>query len=147
MQLKLVRRWLTPISTTGEMYVDDVRLCYTLELPITNGLPGGAIPEGTYKVTTYASPHFGRLIPLIEGIPGRSEIEIHFGNRPKDTRGCILVGYGHTDGQDYITESREAFYDLWFKAQGPMERGECFITIVGQQSNHDAIQNAVTGEN
>ena len=144
MQLKLVRRWLTPISTVGELFVDDVRFCFTLELPIKDGLPGSAIPEGTFKVTTYPSPHFERLMPLLEGIPNRSEIEMHFGNSAEDSRGCILLGYTH-DQPNWIGQSVKAFNDFWAQAQGPMERGECFITIASTGSTHDEVQEASSG--
>ena len=109
------------------MYVDGTFEAYSLELPLKDGLPGSAIPPGTYKVTTYPSPHFGRLMPLLQGIPGRSEIEIHFGNFPDETRGCILLG--KTQTTDFVGESRAAFDAFWAKAQGPMERGECSITV------------------
>ena len=111
----------------GRMYVDSQFQAYTLELPKKDGLPGSCIPVGTYPVVAYPSPHFGRTMPLIIGVPGRSKIEIHYGNLPEETRGCILVG--QTQEQDFIGNSRAAFDALWAKAQGPMEQGNCTITI------------------
>lgn len=133
MILLLERDTFTPFSTGGMLYVDGIFEAYTLELPVRSGLPGSAVPAGTYPVTVYPSSHFKRLIPLIENIPGRSEIEIHFGNCPDNTRGCILLG--KTTEPDFVGESRQAFDDFWFKAQGPMERGECVITIKNQEIN------------
>lgn len=144
MQLTLQRRWLTPISTCGELFIDGARFSFTLELPIKDGKPGSAIPAGTYKVTTYPSPHFSRLMPLLE-VPGRETIEIHWGNRPVDTRGCILVGNLHSQGADWIGESRLAFDALWAQAQGPMERGECTITLTDPVNTHDEVQEASSG--
>jgi hypothetical protein len=112
--------------------MDSAFEAYTLELPIKNGLPGSAIPGGTYSVVTYPSPHFDRLMPLIEGIPGRSDIEIHFGNYESETRGCVLLG--ETQGPDFVGNSRQAFDDFWTKAQGSMELGECSITIQSEVS-------------
>ena len=68
-------------------------------------------------------------MPLLMDVPGRSEIEIHFGNTEAQTRGCILLG--DTLGKDFIGQSRQAFDNFWAKAQGPIERGECSIEIVG----------------
>jgi Family of unknown function (DUF5675) len=149
MNLALLRDVFTEKSTTGLLSIDQVFFAYSLELPVKDGLPGSAIPQGRYQVTTYASPHFGRLMPLIL-VPGRSEIEMHWGDYPKDTRGCILLG--HTRAPDFIGQSREAFNDFWFQAQGPMEQGECFLTITeatlrGAVSNAEAVRDAVNGEN
>lgn len=66
-------------------------------------------------------------MPLLVDVPGRSEIEIHFGNTPTDSRGCILVG--HSAGTDFIGDSRRAFDDLWAMAQGPIEANECWVTV------------------
>jgi Family of unknown function (DUF5675) len=114
-------------STEGTLYVDGEHQCYTLELPLGDGLPGSAVPEGTYSVGVYPSPHFGRLMPLLSGIPGRSDIEIHWGNYPDNTRGCILLGSERE--LNFVSDSRKAFDDFWAKAQGPMERGDCTIQI------------------
>lgn len=127
MELIVTRQRFSEISTQGQMLVDGVFFCYTLELPRKDGLPGSCIPTGRYQVTTYASSHFGRLMPLINNGPGRSEIEIHWGNYPDNTRGCILLGYQFS--QDFVGDSRDAFDAFWERAQGPMERGECYITI------------------
>lgn len=73
--------------TLGEMRCEQepwLRF-YTLE-------PATPIPVGTYSVSLYQSPHFGRLVPLLHDVPGHTEIEIHSGNYPRDTKGCILIG-------------------------------------------------------
>ena len=129
MKLLLQRDNFSDKSTQGDLSIDGERFCWTLELPNKDGLPGSCIPQGTYKVITYASPKFGRLMPLLVDVPGRSNIEIHYGNTPEDTNGCILIG--NTRSADFIGESRMAFDDFWAKVQGPMERGECTITVVG----------------
>jgi len=131
MNLTLQRLHFTPRSTCGELYVDDSHeiFMHTLELPVKDGLPGSAIPPGHYKVTIYASPHFGREVPLLEDVPNRSEIEIHFGNYPTDSRGCILVGLTHE--LDFIGESRKAFEKLFETIQEYARRGECWIDVQG----------------
>src|SRR4051812_9800604 len=47
------------------------------------------IPCGTYKISLYKSPEHG-IVPLIEGVPGRSMIEIHEGNFEHNSKGCVL---------------------------------------------------------
>ena len=69
-------------------------------------------------------------MPLIMDIPGRSEIEIHWGNDPANTDGCILVGEPSAV-PDFIENSRETFDLVWAQLQGPLERGEVTISIEG----------------
>jgi len=66
-------------------------LGWTLEPPLT-GATHPAIPEGTYPLRLRWSPHFQQDLPHIDDVPGRSAIEIHAGNVPADTKGCVLIG-------------------------------------------------------
>lgn len=125
MELTANREWPTGKSTCGTFLIDGKQHGYKLELPLGDGKPGSAIPAGRYKVSVYPSPHFSRLMPLVN-VEGRSEIEIHWGNYPTDTRGCTLLGYTHET--DFVGESKKAFDAFWAIAQGPIERGECWIT-------------------
>lgn len=115
--------WSTPESLSGELLVDSERFCYFLTLPAKDGLPGSAIPPGTYNVTLSPSPKFQKIaqtsdwfkpyadsIPHINDIPNRSNILVHVGNDAEDTDGCILVGETHTE--DSISGSRAAFARL-----------------------------------
>ena len=84
--------------TLGKMFINDEFFCYTMEdqvrpIPPEKKVYGQtAIPEGTYKVTMTYSPHFKRILPLLENVPMFSGIRIHVGNIPKHSLGCILVG-------------------------------------------------------
>jgi hypothetical protein len=129
MLLLVERDTFTPESTEGTLYIDGVQFCWTLELPVRDGLPGSAIPVGIYNVSAYPSPKFGRLMPLLD-VPGRSNIEVHWGNTPEDTNGCILLG-GTRPGKDFIGDSRQIFDEFWAKTQGAIEAGYCQITIEG----------------
>lgn len=138
MKLTLCRTTLSPESTIGTLYVDGFRFCYTLELPVIDGLPGSAIPEGTYPVVLAPSPKFmasidmwvlkfAQLIPHVIQIPDRTDILIHWGNLAQDTHGCILVG---TDlGTNFIGNSRLAFEKLWGKIEGPARSNDCLLTV------------------
>lgn len=66
----------------------------TLEHPWRENKPNvSRIPPGKYKATIYASPNRkGALVILLWNVPGRKDIEIHIGNVPADTLGCILAG-------------------------------------------------------
>lgn len=52
------------------------------------------IPEGLYSVVWHRSAKFNRVLPVLfnEQVPKDRYIEIHAGNYPKHTEGCILVG-------------------------------------------------------
>ena len=49
------------------------------------------IPAGTYGLTVTYSPKFKRLMPVLQGVRGRSGIRIHRGTLPEHSLGCILV--------------------------------------------------------
>lgn len=125
MKLLLKRLELTPVSTIGRLAVDGEDFCWTLEDPARPGpkVPGNtAIPAGTYAVQLTMSKRFGRVMPLLVGVPGFEGIRIHQGNTSSDTDGCILVGFGH--GPDVITQSRAAFGLLFARLQAAVKRGE-----------------------
>ncbi len=55
-------------------------------------------------------------MPLLVGVPGRSGIEIHWGNYVRDFEGCIGVGTTRgtlPDGAPAIWNSRETFDKLF----------------------------------
>lgn len=138
MKLTLARIFLTDVSTQGELYIDGQAFCVTLELPVKDGLPGSAIPEGTYPVVLAPSPKFmlsndpwvlkfAQLIPHLLLIPNRTDILIHFGNDSSDTNGCILVGT--VAETNFIRNSREAFEKLWLAIETPARSNDCTITV------------------
>ena len=117
MQLTVTRVWHTDLSTCGTLDVDGVFQCYTLEprADQSRGKPY-CIPAGNYVVTLAWSNHFQCLTPHIENVPGFTEIEIHWGNFPKDTEGCTIVGQTHTP--DFVGFSKKAFLALMQKLVG-----------------------------
>jgi len=50
------------------------------------------ITAGTYEVQITHSPRFGKKLPLLMNVPGRTGIRIHTGTKPEHSQGCILVG-------------------------------------------------------
>tara|TARA_R110000868_G_scaffold258953_1_gene516672 strand:+ start:11437 stop:11820 length:384 start_codon:yes stop_codon:yes gene_type:complete len=114
MKLLLKRIHRTESSTIGELYVDGVFECYTLEdverdVKIKSET---AISKGTYKIIVTMSNRFKRLLPLLINVPDFQGVRIHSGNTNHDTEGCILVG--QTRSKDFIGKSRKAF-DILFK--------------------------------
>ncbi|GHT43034.1 hypothetical protein AGMMS49921_09880 [Endomicrobiia bacterium] len=49
------------------------------------------IPTGTYKVKVPESKKFGRPMPEIMNVSGRSGIRFHMGSVPGDSTGCVLL--------------------------------------------------------
>jgi hypothetical protein len=85
----------------------------TLELPWRNNLNDiSRIPAGSYTAKTREDGSKGWRIQL-NGANPRTLVEIHIGNYPKNTDGCILLGSGRsaTDGC-MITGSDAALKDL-----------------------------------
>jgi len=109
MKLTLNRKPSTDIATIGELSIDGLFFCYTLERPEVQ------IDPGTYDVEITYSPRFNRPLPLLDSVPGRTDIRIHSGNWPRDTDGCLLVGY--QVGSNMILQSRAALDDLVPKIQ------------------------------
>ena len=91
---------------------------HTLELPWRNNTrKRSCIPAGVYQCRIRVSPRFGRVYE-ITGVPARSLILIHSGNRAgdvtkglkSDVEGCILLGLSRAKlaGQPAVLESRPA---------------------------------------
>lgn len=49
------------------------------------------IPALVYPVAVTMSPRFGKLLPLLRNVPGRSGIRIHGGTKPEHSQGCVLI--------------------------------------------------------
>ena len=69
------------------------------------------VPALVYKVGVTMSPKFGRLLPVLEQVPGRTGIRFHRGTRPEHSKGCILVS---ADNEQKLTA-------LWLKEQNDHE--------------------------
>ncbi len=129
MQILLKRSPSLAHCTLGDLYIDGVWECKTLE-DVVREIPGKpvtewkvpnetAIPSGTYAVFINDSPHFGRPLPMLLNVPGFTGVRIHPGNTAKDTEGCILVG--KSVAGESIVESRVAFGELFAKIQDAID--------------------------
>jgi len=128
LEISLVRIWKTPTAITGTISIDVQQKYYSLELPETfegnQNIPDKCcIPAGTYSVVPYDSPKRGYRVPLVENVPGRSMIEIHIGNFPHDTDGCILIGDKRIN-DEMIGESDSAFELFMQEFESALQAGE-----------------------
>ena len=71
---------------------------HTLELPYLGNEPDeSCIPEGLYDYRVATSPRLQHDVIWIDGVKGRSAIQIHPGNYTSQILGCCLVGDGVQD--------------------------------------------------
>lgn len=114
---------------SGEITIDGVWAAWTLECPETKyPAPYHCIPAGTYKITLYPSPKFGRLMPLLMDVPGCPYPEIHYGNYPLNYEGCI--GVGTMRSEDAIWNTREKFDVLFPRIEAAVKGEGCDIQIL-----------------
>jgi hypothetical protein len=148
MDLNLQRTVFTKKSTIGPLIIDGELECFILEPPWRNNQTDvSCIPAGRYRISLYLSPSRRYVVALLHDVPGRKEIEIHIGNWPKDTKGCLLPG--RTAGLNYVSQSGIAFNILIAKIKKALDaREEVWINIMGGQdeiyaqnpdSDHDHV--------
>ena len=115
-QLSLIRKTTSQWSTMGELSINGVFECFTIELPKTHEHGANTcIVPGTYSMSLYQGSKHDFKVPLLNtDTIGRSFIEIHpsnFAIRPSDGRifleGCIAPGT--SQGQDFVNSSKVAF--------------------------------------
>lgn len=105
-----------------------------LELPWRDNTKNrSCIPAGEYVVKRRGSPTYGDHL-AIQNVPDRTDILIHWGNFPKDTEGCLIVGTGFSDidncGELEVTASRAAMKELYRLAKGDNIK----LVILGSQA-------------
>ncbi len=94
MRLTLPRLAYSGEFTEGVLCLGDRFFSYTQEDTLRDGpkVDGRtAIPAGTYPVKLTFSNRFGKVLPLLVGVPGFEGIRIHSGNTAADSQGCILI--------------------------------------------------------
>jgi len=120
MRIKLQRLVFSEKSTIGILYVNETAFGFTLEdtrRSPCEKIPGQTcIPAGTYEVALSHSPRFKRAMPTLLNVPGFTHILIHWGNTPKDTAGCILLGsYYDFSLPNFIGHSKVLFEEFFCK--------------------------------
>jgi hypothetical protein len=114
--LLLIRNPATDDAILGQLFVNGKFCCFTCENASYE------IPVGSYPIVITPSFRFGRLLPLVDKVPGRQGIRIHSGNVPADSEGCILVGTALM--KDGVLQSRAALEILQHKLADVLAHGE-----------------------
>ncbi|RRB11517.1 DUF5675 family protein [Larkinella knui] len=142
MELTVVRKFFTDISTISEYSVNGIVTGFFLEdrdrglstetplLQIKQIKVFGktAIPVGRYEIAVNFSNKFKKFLPLLVNVPGFDGIRIHVGNFEADTLGCLLPG---TDRQkDMVLNSKKAFNALFSQLMAVIKKEKIFITII-----------------
>ena len=111
--MTLIRKVFAKDRTLGELHLEGTGyFCDTLEPRCIDWskekkVAGKtAIPEGRYKVKVGWSPRAGKNVPWLKNVPHFKDIQIHTGNIPGHTRGCILVGSAENN---VLVDSRLVF--------------------------------------
>lgn len=111
--LTLSRLTQNSFATYGQITDEENKpLCVTLELPWVDNEHGkSCIPPGAYVAHRFPSPRRGYDVFELDGVPDRGDIELHIGNLPHDSEGCILLGtaFGQINGQPGIVGSGDGF--------------------------------------
>ena len=81
-----------------------------------------AIPTGRYRILITRSRRFGRWLPLLLNVKGFEGIRIHAGNKPEDTKGCILLGFNRRKG--YVLDSTRCVLTLVKMITEAIAKGE-----------------------
>tara|TARA_R110000796_G_scaffold170121_4_gene286986 strand:+ start:151 stop:897 length:747 start_codon:yes stop_codon:yes gene_type:complete len=149
MILKVQRTQLGSDATNGELFIDNVRECFTLEDEVRDGpkvYGETAVPAGEYEITlrtvggfhTRTKKHYDNKrgfgpgwhqgMLWVRNIPGFQFILIHPGNDQFDTLGCLLVGQTQQDldknKDGFIGQSRAAYESLYPKVRDALLAGE-----------------------
>jgi hypothetical protein len=128
MKLLVKRMENDGVASTGDLFIDGVFFCHTLEDHVRGAgikvQDETAIPPGIYKIIVGPSPaHQMKLFPRIQNVPMFTGILIHSGNDAVDTKGCILVGQTIQQGAERIIGGSIIFPILLAKIQSAIEVG------------------------
>lgn len=148
MEVLVKRKYKKSSYTVGDLYIDGVWFCNTLE-DVDRGLHQKmsteeikhikvygetAIPSGRYiirmdivsskysKVEWYWENCGGGRMPRLDNVKGFTAILLHPGNDALDCYGCILIGLNKSKGK--LLESKATFKKLWKKFEECYQRDE-----------------------
>lgn len=136
MEIKVIRKEFTDLTTIGELLINGVFECFTLEDKVRDLKADGsgkvygktAIGKGKYEIALTYSDRFKQVMPLLLKVPFFEGIRIHPGNKNEDTHGCLLVGT--TKSKDFISNSKIAYQKLFDKLKAVSKTEKIFIEIV-----------------
>lgn len=90
--LTIHRQYTSEQCTSGYLAINGEIKAYTLELPWQGNEPEiSSIPSGEYSANLRYD-HSDKWRIELRDVPGRTVVQIHTGNLPADSIGCILIG-------------------------------------------------------
>ena len=126
--MQLTREIKTPEFTLGRFSIDDQMFYWTVERPWKDNTPKiSCIPEGKYQIKLQPSPHFGRDMPTLQDVPGRSHILIHPANLASELEGCIAIGLART--KNGVGASQVAFSDFMKRLETLLLKGDVWLEV------------------
>ncbi len=133
MEILLKRTFTNQDRTLGQLSVDGVNECFTVEDTVRKDgvkIAGKtAIPAGRYEVIFNFSNRFKTQMPLLLRVPNFEGVRIHSGNTELDTEGCIIVGKELAGKNAGVLKSRLAYGALSIKIRMACKTEKVFITI------------------
>ena|SRR6185436_2115727 len=138
MTITLERKFKTPTSTEGNLYINGRWFAHTIE-DVVRAKPGEwhkdlkvyaqtAIPYGKYPVMVTWSNRFKRPLTGVFNVPDFEGIRIHNGTSEKSSAGCIIVSYkaaGHL-----LVNDKQAMNDLCDRVKAVQDREKVWLEIV-----------------
>lgn len=141
MKLELKRIALRDTYTIGNLYIDGVYFCDTIEDKVRDLNKNGvfdngefkvkgetAIPYGTYEVVWAYSSRFKRYTPRLLNVKSFAGVLIHGGNTARDTEGCIILGQNKVKGK--VINSKEFVNKLYPIIKNACQKGKVTIEVV-----------------
>lgn len=132
-KLTIARKYSDKNCTSGYLAVNDQIVAYTLERPWQGNAPLiSSIPDGTYGgILRYDHADQWRI--ELTGVPDRTHVQIHTGNSPDDSEGCILVGMKLGDDLCSVQNSKAAYSALknaFYGSSDPVATPDKNIVVV-----------------
>jgi hypothetical protein len=110
--ISISRKHASETCTSGYLSINGRTICHSLELAWNGNKPLiSSIPAGKYDAHLRYDGSKGWRVEL-ENVPGltedRSHVQIHTGNTPADSEGCILIGTGISQDLCSVSGSKDA---------------------------------------
>lgn len=143
MQIQVKRKVRSSSFSMGEMFIENVFFCYTLEdkdrklkasMPLSEmmsiKIPAEtAIPTGNYELVMSFSNRFQKFLPQLLQVPCFEGIRIHAGNISAHTEGCILLGYEKNEEEGMVLTSRLAVRDFISRINTVIKSEKIFVEV------------------
>lgn len=116
-EILVIRNEVNPCCTISNVQVFNKHALYGLEPPLKKYKANKpyAIPDGIYDLKYTWSHRLQKNTWQIMNVPGFEGVRIHAGNKPIDTKGCLLLGCHAEVNTNEIENSREAvrLFESW----------------------------------